>query len=137
MAPWYDATEFYLLYLRPILKLVLFTATKMWPLYFPPPRQFCCDGSVSLWELFEQAGEGMSADSQGALKQNLVVPADCEPHVLGDLRIWNPPAGWPPLSPSEVMRGQIIKVSVSLAVLMTSTASLFAISWIGLALLGF
>jgi hypothetical protein len=43
----------------------------------------------------------------------------------------------PPPSPSEVMRGQIIKVSVSLAVLMTSTASLFVISWVGLALLGF
>jgi hypothetical protein len=35
------------------------------------------------------------------------------------------------------MSGQIIKVSVSLAALATSAASLFAISWIGLALLGF
>jgi hypothetical protein len=35
------------------------------------------------------------------------------------------------------MSGQIIKVSVSVAAVATSAVSLFAISWIGLALLGF
>jgi hypothetical protein len=40
-------------------------------------------------------------------------------------------------SSSKIMSGQIMKVSVSLAILAASTASLFTISWIGLALLGF
>jgi hypothetical protein len=37
----------------------------------------------------------------------------------------------------KIMSRQIIKVSVSLAAVATSAGSLFAIGWIGLALLGF
>jgi hypothetical protein len=45
--------------------------------------------------------------------------------------------GYRELHRSGIMSRQIIKLSVSLAAVATSAGSLFAIGWIGLALLGF
>jgi hypothetical protein len=51
-----------------------------------------------------------------------------------------PPARWPLAvlcNRRPTMSAQIIKASVSLVAVATSAVSLFVISWIGLALLGF
>jgi hypothetical protein len=45
--------------------------------------------------------------------------------------------GRPLFDRPDVMSGQILKLSISLAAIATSAVSLLAISWIGLGLLGF
>jgi hypothetical protein len=70
-------------------------------------------------------------------------PDDSAVQVIEEgLRLPNsrPPVEIPLAAPSHrpsIMSGQIIKVSVSVAAVATSAVSLFAISWVGLALLGF
>jgi hypothetical protein len=69
-------------------------------------------------------------------------PDDSAVQVIEEgLRLPNSrPAEIPLAAPSHrpsIMSGQIIKVSVSVAAVATSAVSLFAISWVGLALLEF